>query len=106
MGVSSAVGRTTSALPRTDAALCVVVLGWRREWSDGRGGVKARRIRILRVLAMDPGIGHAGSMACEHRLQRRVEFSETDAAGIVHFSNFFRYMEGAEHAFLRRWATR
>lgn len=40
-------------------------------------------------------------MAYEHRLQRRVEFSETDAAGIVHFSNFFRYMEGAEHAFLR-----
>ena len=32
---------------------------------------------------------------------RRVEFYETDAAGIVHFSNFFRYMETAEHAFLR-----
>jgi YbgC/YbaW family acyl-CoA thioester hydrolase len=34
-------------------------------------------------------------------LQRRVEFSETDMAGIVHFSNFFRYMEAAEHAFFR-----
>lgn len=33
--------------------------------------------------------------------QRRVEFHETDLAGIVHFSNFFRYMETAEHAFLR-----
>jgi acyl-CoA thioester hydrolase len=32
---------------------------------------------------------------------RRVEFSETDMAGIMHFSNFFRYMEAAEHAFLR-----
>lgn len=40
-------------------------------------------------------------MAYEFRLQRRVEFSETDAAGIVHFSNFFRYMEAVEHAFFR-----
>jgi len=34
-------------------------------------------------------------------IQRRVEFSETDLAGIVHFSNFLKYMESAEHAFLR-----
>lgn len=40
-------------------------------------------------------------MAYEFRLQRRVEFAETDAAGIVHFSNFFRYMEAVEHAFFR-----
>ena len=32
---------------------------------------------------------------------RIVEFADTDMAGIVHFSNFFRYMEAAEHAFLR-----
>jgi len=32
---------------------------------------------------------------------RRVEFGDTDMAGIVHFSNFFRYMESAETAFLR-----
>jgi 4-hydroxybenzoyl-CoA thioesterase/acyl-CoA thioester hydrolase len=31
----------------------------------------------------------------------RVQFVETDMAGIVHFSNFFRYMEEAEDAFLR-----
>jgi len=30
-----------------------------------------------------------------------VEFGDTDMAGIVHFSNFFRYMESAETAFLR-----
>jgi 4-hydroxybenzoyl-CoA thioesterase/acyl-CoA thioester hydrolase len=30
-----------------------------------------------------------------------VEFSDTDMAGIVHFSAFFRYMESAEHALLR-----
>ena len=33
---------------------------------------------------------------------RRVEFAETDAAGMVHFSVFFRYMEEAEHAVWRR----
>ena len=32
---------------------------------------------------------------------RRVEFCETDAAGIAHFSAFMCYMEQAEHAFLR-----
>ena len=32
---------------------------------------------------------------------QRVEFAHTDMAGIVHFSNFFRYMENAEHAFFR-----
>lgn len=31
----------------------------------------------------------------------RVEFAETDMAGIVHFANFFRWMESAEHAFFR-----
>jgi acyl-CoA thioesterase FadM len=30
-----------------------------------------------------------------------VEFFETDMAGIMHFSNFFRFMEAAEHAFYR-----
>lgn len=34
-------------------------------------------------------------------IQRRVEFRDTDAAGIAHFSVFFPYMEEAEHAFLR-----
>jgi acyl-CoA thioester hydrolase len=37
----------------------------------------------------------------EHRISRRVQFYETDAAGIVHFSWYFRYMEEAEHAFWR-----
>jgi 4-hydroxybenzoyl-CoA thioesterase/acyl-CoA thioester hydrolase len=34
-------------------------------------------------------------------MSRRVEFAETDAAGFVHFSAFFRYMEEAEHALWR-----
>lgn len=32
---------------------------------------------------------------------RRIEFRDTDAAGIVHFSAFFPMMEAAEHAALR-----
>jgi acyl-CoA thioester hydrolase len=39
-------------------------------------------------------------------LTRRVEFRETDAAGIVHFSCFFHYMEEAEHALLRHVGLR
>ena len=37
----------------------------------------------------------------EYRHRRRVQFHETDVAGIVHFSWFFRYMEEAEHALWR-----
>lgn len=40
-------------------------------------------------------------MAYEFKLTRRVEFAETDMAGIVHFSNFFRMMEATEHTFFR-----
>ncbi len=35
-------------------------------------------------------------------IQRRVEFRDTDAAGIVHFSAFFPMMEAAEHEALRQ----
>jgi YbgC/YbaW family acyl-CoA thioester hydrolase len=37
----------------------------------------------------------------EHTMRRRVNFYECDPARIVHFSNFYRYMEEAEHAFWR-----
>jgi acyl-CoA thioester hydrolase len=40
-------------------------------------------------------------MSYEFKTTRRVEFCETDMAGIMHFANFFRYMEFAEHAFYR-----
>lgn len=33
--------------------------------------------------------------------RRRVEFRDTDAAGIAHFSAFFVWMESAEHELLR-----
>ncbi|MCE2435733.1 MAG: acyl-CoA thioesterase [Candidatus Latescibacteria bacterium] len=44
-------------------------------------------------------------MHSEFHTTRRVEFSDTDMAGIVHFSRFFVFMEAAEHAFLRSLGT-
>jgi YbgC/YbaW family acyl-CoA thioester hydrolase len=35
------------------------------------------------------------------RTTRRIEFYDTDMAGIVHFANFFRFMESAEVELLR-----
>lgn len=35
------------------------------------------------------------------QITRRVQFSETDMAGVMHFSNYLRWAEDAEHAFWR-----
>jgi len=43
----------------------------------------------------------SGSPRSEYTLRRRVLFYEVDSAGLVHFSNYFRYMEEAEHALWR-----
>lgn len=40
-------------------------------------------------------------MVYDYALTRTLAFHETDMAGIAHFSNFFRWMEMTEHAFLR-----
>lgn len=40
-------------------------------------------------------------MGSEFRMVHRIEFAQTDMAGIMHFSNFFRLMEETEHAFFR-----
>lgn len=39
-------------------------------------------------------------------MRRRVEFAETDMAGILHFSNYYRFMESAEHDFFRSLGLR
>ena len=44
-------------------------------------------------------------MAELFRTHRRVEFADTDAAGMIHFSSYFLYMEQAEHALLRHVGT-
>lgn len=40
-------------------------------------------------------------MPGEFTIIHRVQFAETDLAGIMHFSNFFKMMEEVEHAFFR-----
>ncbi len=40
-------------------------------------------------------------MLAEFRTTRRVQFAETDTAGVMHFSNYFRWMEEVEHAWFR-----
>lgn len=40
-------------------------------------------------------------MPSEFSISRTVEFAETDMAGIMHFANFFRWMEACETAFYR-----
>jgi YbgC/YbaW family acyl-CoA thioester hydrolase len=46
----------------------------------------------MNTLTLEPG---------EFEYTRVVQFAETDLAGIVHFSAYFRYMEEAEHALWR-----
>ena len=41
----------------------------------------------------------------EFTYQRRIDYSDTDMGGIVHFSRFFVYMETAEHELLRACGT-
>src|SRR6516225_727746 len=40
-------------------------------------------------------------MAFKFTFTRRVQFFDTDMAGIVHFANFYRFMEEAEHEMFR-----
>ncbi len=41
----------------------------------------------------------------ESHTQRRIEFADTDMAGIVHFARFFVFMETAEHELLEALGT-
>ena len=59
------------------------------------GGCRLRAIRGREMLKF------SNAMSYRYLHRRRVLFSETDLAGIAHFSNFFRWMEETEHAFYR-----
>lgn len=41
----------------------------------------------------------------EHRCTYRITFADTDAAGVAHFSTYFRLMENTEHDLYRRIGT-
>ena len=43
----------------------------------------------------------ASAKTANFRTTRRIEFGDTDAAGIAHFSRYFTLMEEAEHELLR-----
>jgi 4-hydroxybenzoyl-CoA thioesterase/acyl-CoA thioester hydrolase len=45
-------------------------------------------------------------MTLQYKTTRRVEFRDTDAAGMAHFSVFFVWMEQAEHELLRHLGLR
>ena len=44
-------------------------------------------------------------MHTEYQTKRKIEFADTDMAGIVHFTRFFVFMESTEHEFLRSLGT-
>jgi YbgC/YbaW family acyl-CoA thioester hydrolase len=52
----------------------------------------------MTIFNLKSAINH---MSVPFRIKRRIEFCDTDMAGIVHFANFFRFMESAEVEFLR-----
>ena len=52
-------------------------------------------------MSTDRAGGAEPGTASQFVWRRRVAFAETDMAGIVHFANFHRYMEEAEHACFR-----
>jgi len=57
---------------------------------------------MVTFVGLDSGLRFRHNQRMPHFLsRRRVEFCDTDMAGIVHFANFFRYMEQAEHEFFR-----
>ena len=47
-----------------------------------------------------------GSLVSRFTTRRRIEFSDTDLSGLVHFSRFFVFMETAEHEFVESLGTR
>ena len=67
-------------------------------WAPRIDPVKAWGIQLDRWGKV---VKEIGAMADHFTLRRRVMFWETDLAGIMHFANFFRWMEEAEHAFYR-----
>ena len=44
-------------------------------------------------------------MTYEYKTKRKIEFADTDLAGICHFARFFIFMETTEHQFLNSLGT-
>ena len=50
---------------------------------------------------VESGAGRGVRMKHAFVVERRVQFAETDMAGVLHFANYYRMMEEVEHAFWR-----
>lgn len=67
-----------------------------------RSGAKANCAKIAAMQSAPAALPPQDAVPIsEYHTRRRVEFADTDMAGIVHFSRFFVYMEIAEHELLR-----
>jgi len=66
-----------------------------------RGSLQTPAFEAESASAAAPAVANESKQPVAFRTVRRVEFRDTDAAGIVHFSAFFPMMESAEHEFLR-----
>lgn len=64
-------------------------------------GRQPRSGAVLHSSRLEPNAAPQDRSPSGFRYARRVQFAETDLAGIVHFSFYFRYMEEAEHALWR-----
>jgi acyl-CoA thioester hydrolase len=56
---------------------------------------------LFLTTGITPPFTERAAMSMTFRTTRRIEFADTDMAGIAHFSRFFCYMESAEHEMLR-----
>src|SRR5689334_6065032 len=74
----------------------------RKQTRPGASILMSDDARAAAAAMADPGRTHrVNDQSAGFRYTRRVQFSETDMAGIVHFSAYFRFMEEAEHALWR-----
>jgi len=72
-----------------------------RRWLKPADTLSSRRAKGRNGVASPRSGGNLAAMPSQFRLKRTVEFAETDMAGIMHFSNFFRWMEACETGFYR-----
>ena len=60
---------------------------------------------MCKILSKTNDVLVDGEMAVSYTTSRRVEFADTDMAGLIHFVTFYRMMESVEHEFLRSLGT-
>ena len=74
---------------------------WSRLW-ENCGDAAERLRKPVEILSKSPRREHLLASAAMHdfHTRRKIEFADTDLAGICHFARFFIFMETAEHELL------